>query len=105
MPETNQKPTFRQVVNHPVTYALIVVVTVFNILFYWIIDFNKDSRETERKLNEKIIETQDRLYNKMIEEIRPTIKKVDDAAEKVDSAAVKVGEVAQKQIELNPKKK
>ncbi|WP_166336740.1 hypothetical protein [Sphingobacterium chungjuense] len=92
-----QKPSFMQIVNHPVTYAMIVIVTVFNLVFYYIIDLNKDSREAERKLNEKMLEMQGGLYQQMIDEIRPAVNKVTEAAIKVDSAAVKVDSVAQQQ--------
>lgn len=95
--EPAKQPTFMQIVRHPVTYALIVIVTVFNLVFYYIIDLNKDSREEERKLNERMLEMQGSLYQQMIDEIRPAVNKVTEAATKVDSAAVKVDSVAQQQ--------
>ncbi|MBB2951956.1 hypothetical protein [Sphingobacterium sp. JUb56] len=96
-----KKPTFAQVVNHPVTYALLVIVSVFWAVFYLIIDVNKDSRESDRKQADKMLEMQDRLYKQMIEEVKqqvtPAVNKVNEAATKVDSAAVKVDSIAQQQ--------
>lgn len=96
-----QQPTFMQIVRHPVTYALFIVVSVFWAVFYLIIDVNKDSRERDQKQNDKMIEIQDRLYKQMLEEVKnrvePAVEKVNQAATKVDSAAVKVDSVAQQQ--------
>ncbi len=89
-----QQPSFMQIVRHPVTYALITVVSVFWFVLYWVTD-RGDSQ------NDKMIEMQDRLYKQMIEEVRkqvtPAVDKVNQAATKVDSAAVKVDSVAQQQ--------
>ncbi|CDT03490.1 hypothetical protein BN1088_1433007 [Sphingobacterium sp. PM2-P1-29] len=96
-----QQPTFMQIVKHPVTYALFVVVSVFWAVFYLIIDVNKDSRESDRKQADRMLEMQDRLYKQMIEEVKqqvtPAVNKVNEAATKVDSAAVKVDSIAQQQ--------
>ncbi|MFD2599896.1 hypothetical protein ACFSQ3_13140 [Sphingobacterium corticis] len=89
-----QKPSFMQVVNHPVTYALITVVSVFWFVLYYVTDRSD-------KHNQQMTEMQDRLYQQMIEEVRnqvsPAVDKVTQAAIKVDSAAVKVDSVAQQQ--------
>ncbi|MDH5825778.1 hypothetical protein [Sphingobacterium faecium] len=89
-----QQPTFLQIVRHPVTYALVVVVSVFWTVLYYVTD-----RESSQ--NDKMLEMQDRLYKQMIEEVRqqvtPAVNKVNEAATKVDSAAVKVDSVAQQQ--------
>lgn len=89
-----QKPSFMQVVNHPVTYALIVVVSVFWYVLYYVTD--RSDAHTKQ-----MTEMQDKLYKQMIEEVRkqvtPAVDKVKEAAIKVDSAAVKVDSVAQQQ--------
>lgn len=89
-----QQPSFLQIARHPVTYALVTVVSVFWFVLYWVAD-RGDSQ------NDKMIEMQDRLYKQMIEEVRkqvtPAVDKVNQAATKVDSAAVKVDSVAQQQ--------
>lgn len=89
-----QQPTFMQIVRHPVTYALVVVVSVFWFVLYYVTD-----RESSQ--NDKMLEMQDRLYKQMIEEVKqqvtPAVNKVNEAATKVDSAAVKVDSVAQQQ--------
>lgn len=96
-----KQPTFLQIVRHPVTYALVVVVSVFWGVFYFILDVNKDSRKRDREQADKMIEMQDRLYKQMLEEVKsrvePAVEKVNQAATKVDSAAVKVDSVAQQQ--------
>ncbi|MCL7987722.1 hypothetical protein M8998_07210 [Sphingobacterium sp. lm-10] len=89
-----QKPSFMQVVNHPVTYALITIVSVFWYVLYYV----TDRSDTHTK---QMTEMQDKLYKQMIEEVRkqvtPAVDKVKEAAIKVDSAAVKVDSVAQQQ--------
>jgi hypothetical protein len=93
-----KQPTFMQIVRHPVTYALVVVVSVFWFVLYYVTD-----RESSQ--NDKMLEMQDRLYKQMIEEVKqqvtPAVNKVNEAATKVDSAAVKVDSVAQQQKERN----
>ncbi len=96
-----KQPTFMQIVRHPVTYALLVVVSVFWFVLYWVTD-----RESSQ--NDKMLEMQDRLYQQMIEEVRkqvtPAVEKVNESATKVDSAAVKVDSVAQ-QLKIKGGKK
>jgi len=89
------KATFRQVMGSPVTYALIIVVGAFQMLFSWVIYFNNDSRDVERKMNDKMLEQQERLYEKMIQMVTPAVNKVNESATKVDSAVVRVDSVAQ----------
>ncbi|WP_166336182.1 hypothetical protein [Sphingobacterium chungjuense] len=96
-PNDAVRPSLAQVANHPVSYAMVVIVTVFNLVFYYIVDLNKDSRDTERQLNEKMLELQRGLYQQIIQEIRPAVEKVTEAANKVDSAVVAVDSVVQKQ--------
>lgn len=95
--ENSSRPSLSQVASHPVSYALIVIVTVFNLVFYYIVDLNKDSRDTERQLNEKMLELQSGLYQQIIQEIRPAVEKVTEASNKVDSAVVAVDSIVQKQ--------
>ncbi|MGX1639458.1 hypothetical protein [Sphingobacterium sp. NPDC055431] len=93
-PKGSKQPTFMQIVSHPVTYALMVVVSVFWFVLYWVTD-RGDSQ------NDKMIQMQDRLYQQMIEEVRkqvtPAVDRVNEAATKVDSAAIRVDSVAQQQ--------
>ncbi|WP_293942323.1 hypothetical protein [Sphingobacterium sp. UBA7249] len=83
-----------QIVSHPVTYALMVVVSVFWFVLYWVTD-RGDSQ------NVKMIQSQDGLYRQMIEEVRkhvtPAVDRINEAATKVDSAAIRVDSVAQQQ--------
>lgn len=85
-----QQPSFMQIVRHPVTYALVVVVSVFWFVLYWV----TGSKDTQ-------LEREAKLYQMVIEEVRkqvtPAVDKVNQAATKVDSAAVKVDSVAQQQ--------
>lgn len=99
------KATFKQVMGSPVTYALIIVVGAFQMLFSWVIYFNNDSRDVERKMNDKMLEQQERLYEKMIDMVTPAVNKVNESATKVDSAVIRVDSVAQQLKEKKGVKK
>lgn len=100
--QPNKQPTFMQIVRHPITYAMIVIVSVFWSVFYFIID-----RETTN--NDRMLDMQGKLYQQMIEEVRkqvtPAVDRVNEAATKVDSAAVRVDSVARQQKEMKGGKK
>lgn len=65
----------------PETYV-IIVVGAFQMLFSWVIYFNYDSRDVERYMNDKMLEKQERLYEKMIDMATPAVNKVNDSPKK-----------------------
>lgn len=58
------KATLKQVMGSPVPYALMIVGGAFQMPFTRVIYFNNDSRDVERKMNDKMLEQQERLYGK-----------------------------------------
>lgn len=81
-----KQPTFMQIVRHPVTYALMVVVSVFWFVLYYIADSKDSQLDREGKLYERIIE-EVRLQNKqeITDQIKPIAEKVDTISQKADS--------------------
>ncbi|GHE34969.1 hypothetical protein [Sphingobacterium griseoflavum] len=81
-----KQPTFLQIVKHPVTYALMVVVSVFWFVLYYIADSKDNQLDREGVLYERIIE-EVRKQNKqeISDQIKPIAAKVDTIKEKADS--------------------
>lgn len=82
----NQQPTFMQIVKHPVTYALIIVVSVFWFVLYYTTDGKDEQMKREAKLYERIIEeVRKQSKQEITEQITPIAKKVDTISANADS--------------------
>lgn len=94
--QPGKQPTFMQIVKHPVTYALMVVVSVFWFVLYYIADSKDSQLDREGKLYERIIE-EVRLQNKqeITDQIRPIAEKVDTISQKADSTFRNINEKIQ----------
>lgn len=77
--------TFDQIARHPVTYALIVIVSVF----WWTLDYIGDSKKEQ-------LDREAKLYEMVIEEVRkqvqPIAKKVDTIKMDADSTFKKIND-------------
>ncbi|MVZ65047.1 hypothetical protein GQF61_04230 [Sphingobacterium sp. DK4209] len=82
----NQQPTFMQIVKHPITYALLVVVSVFWYVLYYTTDGKDEQMEREAKLYERIIEeVRKQSKQEITDQIEPIAKKVDTISANADS--------------------
>ncbi|WP_293933126.1 hypothetical protein [Sphingobacterium sp. UBA6645] len=82
----NQQPTFMQIVRHPITYALVVVVSVFWYVLYYTTGGKDEQMEREARLYERIIEeVRKQSKEEITEQIKPIAKKVDTISANADS--------------------
>ena len=80
------QPTFMQIVRHPVTYALMVVVSVFWFVLYYIADSKDSQLDREARLYDRIIEeVRKQSKQEITEQITPIAEKVDTIKQKADS--------------------
>ncbi|HIY74820.1 MAG TPA: hypothetical protein H9825_01040 [Candidatus Sphingobacterium stercorigallinarum] len=88
-----KQPTFLQIVKHPVTYALMVVVSVFWFALYYIADSKDSQLDREGQLYERIIE-EVRRQNKLEirEQLKPISDKVDTIRQTADSTFRNINE-------------
>ena len=84
--QNGKQPTFMQIVKHPVTYALMVVVSVFWFVLYYISDSKDSQLEREAKLYDRIIEeVRKQSKQEVTEQIKPIAEKVDTIKQTADS--------------------
>lgn len=84
--EQQKQPTFLQIVRHPVTYALMVVVSVFWFVLYYIADSKDNQLNREAELYDRIIEEVRKQSKQEIkEQIKPIAEKVDTIKQTADS--------------------
>lgn len=81
-----KQPTFMQIVRHPVTYALMVVVSFCWFILYYIADSKDSQLDREGKLYERIIEeVRKQSKQEITEQIKPIAEKVDTIKQTADS--------------------
>lgn len=85
MNENQKQPTFLQIVKHPVTYALVIVVSVFWYVLYYVSDSKKEQLDREAKLYEMVIE-------EVRKQVKPIANKVDTIKMDADSTFKKIND-------------
>lgn len=87
----HQQPTFMQIVRHPVTYALIVVVSVFWFVLYYVTGSKDTQIEREAKLYEMVIEeVRKQVPKEVSHQVKPIADKVDTISVTADSTFKKI---------------
>ena len=93
MSENQKQPTFLQIVKHPVTYALMVVVSVFWYVLYYIGDSKQEQLDREAKLYERVIEEVRRQVPQEVSSpVKPIADKVDTIKMDADSTFKKIND-------------
>ena len=89
----NQQPTFMQIVKHPVTYALVIVVSVFWYVLYYIGDSKQEQLDREAKLYNMVIEeVRKQVPKEVSSQVKPIAEKVDTIKMDADSTFKKINE-------------
>jgi len=89
----NQQPTFMQIVKHPVTYALVIVVSVFWYVLYYIGDSKQEQLDREAKLYNMVIEeVRKQVPKEVSSQVKPIAEKVDTIKRDADSTFKKINE-------------
>lgn len=75
-----------QIVGHPVTYALVIVVSVFWYVLYYVSDSKQEQLDREAHLYKMIIqEVRSQVPQEVSQQIKPIADKVDTISQNADS--------------------